>query len=442
MRQMLAMAVREWGFEPVEAKNGEEALALFEKHPVSLVITDVIMPKLDGLELLNRLRQKSPETKVILVTAEGTIDLAVNAMKQGAVDFFTKPIDFKKLKVLLDHLLEDEAAISELKDLDAVLESTGSFQGIVGQTPSMRDVFKLIQEVGPRDATVLITGDSGTGKELVAKALHAVSPRADGPFVAINASAIPETLIESEIFGHERGAFTGAVDRRAGCFEQADKGTLFLDEVSEMPLQLQPKLLRVLEENCLRRLGGREAIPIDVRIVTATNRRPEQAIQDSKLRKDLFYRLNTVHVELPPLLDRREDIPLLVRYFIELCNQKHQTKIKSISRRARQIFMDYAWPGNVRELRNVVERGVIVAHSEWIEPQDLPPYLSQAIDEQRQVITIKPGTSFLEAEKEIILRTLESVENNKAEAARLLGVDVKTIRNKLKTYGLMDLSVS
>jgi DNA-binding NtrC family response regulator len=438
-REILSIIVQEWGYKPIEAKDGEDALKRMEKDAISVVLTDVIMPKLGGLELLRRLKVINPNTKLILITAEGTIDLGVEAMKQGAVDFLTKPIDFKKLKILLDNLYEEEAEMVEIDDLDKLLRSGGSFFGLIGRSPAIKSIVGLIRDVASKDAAVLITGESGTGKEVVANAIHQASPRAMEPYIAINASAIPETLIESEIFGHERGAFTGATDRRPGCFELATKGTLFLDEIAEMPLNLQPKLLRVLEEGSVRRLGGRESTPIDVRIIAATNHRPEEAIREGTLRKDLFYRLSTVQVELPPLAQRKEDIPLLVRHFIDMYDQKHQVKVKSISRRTKQIFMSYTWPGNVRELRNVIERAVIVAKSEWIEPQDLPPYLTQITAEQEQLITIKPGTTFSEAEREIILRTLKAVDNNKAEAARVLGVDVKTIRNKLKAYGIADL---
>lgn len=434
--EVLSMALEGWGYEGIQARDGDEALKKLEKNRLGIVVTDVVMPKLSGLELLQRIKHLNAAAKVVLMTAEGTIDIAVEAMKRGAVDFLTKPIDFKKLKVLLESLQAEEAEVQEANDLDRLLKTEGSFHGIVGRSPAMKSVFELIQSVAAKDTAVLITGESGTGKEVVAKAVHESSSRKDGPFIAINTSAIPETLIESEIFGHERGAFTGAVERRQGCFEQAHGGTLFLDEIAEMPMPLQPKLLRVLEENTLRRLGGREAITIDVRLIAATNRRPEQAIREGKLRKDLFYRLSTVQIELPLLSDRKEDIPLLIRHFVELYSRKHKANIKSVSPRAKQVFMDYAWPGNVRELRNVVERAVIVAKSEWIEPQDLPVYMSQEIAEQENLITIKPGASFGDAEKEIILKTLKSASNNKAEAARILGVDVKTIRNKLKLYGM------
>lgn len=438
-REVLSMVLEEWGYSPLQAKDGEDALKKLGEKKVTVVLTDLVMPRIDGLELLNQIKKISPKTRIILMTAQGTIDLAVEAMKQGAVDFLTKPVDFKKLKILLENLLADDAELAELEDLNAILQSGGSFHGIVGQSAAIHSVFQLIKDVGPKHAAVLITGESGTGKEVVARAIHDISPRSDGPFIAVNASAIPESLIESEVFGHERGAFTGAVDRRLGCFEQANKGTLFMDEIAEMPINLQPKLLRVLEENSIRRVGGRESIPIDVRIVAATNHRPEKAIQEGKLRKDLFYRLGAVQIDLPPLSERKDDIPLLTRHFIELYNQKHHCRIKFLSRRAKQIFMNYTWPGNIRELRNVIERGVIVAKSEWIEPQDLPPYLAQVLMDQEQMINIKAGTPFSEAEKEIILRTLKSLGNNKAEAARVLGVDVKTIRNKLKAYGISDL---
>ncbi len=435
--EILSAALDGWGMKAVRAKNGEEALKKLEKNDLSVVVTDVVMPGLGGLELLKRIQEVNQGAKVILITAEGTIDLAVEAMKRGAVDFLTKPVDFNKLKILLDSLLAEQAEMNEVDELDELLKSEGSFQGIVGRSPAMKTIFQLIWDVAAKDAAVLLTGESGTGKEIVAKAIHELSSRSTGPFIAVNTSAIPETLIESEVFGHERGAFTGAVDRRQGCFEQANHGTLFLDEIAEMPMNLQPKLLRVVEESSLRRLGGKEMISIDVRIIAATNRIPEQAIREGKLRKDLFYRLSTIHVELPPLSERREDIPLLTRHFIDFYGQKHQVKIRSLSPAAKQIFMGYAWPGNVRELRNVIERAVIVAKSEWVEPQDLPVYLTQGFKDQEELITIKPGTLFSDAEKEIILKTLKSVDNNKAEAARILGVDVKTIRNKLRAYGIV-----
>jgi transcriptional regulator with PAS, ATPase and Fis domain len=300
----------------------------------------------------------------------------------------------------------------------------------------MREVYALIKSVAAGDSSVIITGESGTGKELAARTIHELSARAKGPFIAINAAAIPEGLIESEVFGHERGAFTGAISARPGCFELADRGTLFLDEIAEMPMALQPKLLRVLEDGRVRRLGGRQEFSFDVRVLAATNRDPREAVKNGKLREDLYYRLNVFTVTMPPLRDRKEDTVLLAHHFIREFNQKHGMRVEGPGEETLELLKTYSWPGNVREMRNVIERAVILAKAGWIAPSHLPPYIQNPTDESEAKIVLPVGITMAEAEKELILKTLEKVGHNKAEAARQLGVDVKTIRNKLKSYGL------
>jgi len=300
----------------------------------------------------------------------------------------------------------------------------------------MREVFNLIEMVAGRDVSVIVTGESGTGKELVARSIHRLSARAERPFVAVNAAAIPDTLIESEVFGHERGAFTGAVGTRPGCFEQAHGGTLFLDEIAEMPMPLQPKLLRVLADGRVRRLGGNHEFEFDVRVVVATNRNPLQAVKEGKLREDLFYRLNVFSIALPPLRERPDDVPLLAQRFIKEFNAKHRTAIEGISDDAAEELKKYPWPGNVRELRNVIERAVVLTKADWIDTAVLPPYIRSSTPSNHKLVLDVGNTTMADAERELIIRTLEKTGNNKAEAARQLGVDVKTIYNKLKAYNI------
>jgi transcriptional regulator with PAS, ATPase and Fis domain len=324
------------------------------------------------------------------------------------------------------------------RKLTSQLESGSGFGEFVGTSKAMQEVYDLIQSLSSSDASAIITGESGTGKELAARTIHRLSKRADGPFIPVNSAAIPETLIESEIFGHEKGAFTGAIGTRPGCFELANGGTLFLDEIGEMPLQLQPKLLRVLEDGRVRRLGGKQEFEFDVRVIAATNQEPRNAIQEGRLREDLYYRLTVFTVHLPPLRDRKEDIPLLAQHFIGEFNKKHGTGVEALRDDALDMLMAYSWPGNVREFRNVMERALILSKSEWIETFHLPPYLRNPGSESSTKIVLPLGITAAEAERELILKTLEKTGHNKAEAARQLGLDVKTIRNKLKTYKIED----
>jgi DNA-binding NtrC family response regulator len=423
----------------VQAASGAEARERAELEDPDLVLSDVVLPDTTGLELLEALREGDPERPVVMITAHGTVDTAVEAMKAGARDFLTKPLDYDKLKAVLDAALAERDRRHEVRRLDDRLEDGAGLGRLIGTSRPMQRLYEELRVLAESEASAILTGESGTGKELAAATIHDLSARARGPFVAVNCAAIPETLVESELFGHQAGSFTGAIGTRQGCFEQADGGTLLLDEIAEMPVALQPKLLRVLEERHLRRVGGNREIAVDVRVLAATNRDPARSVADGKLREDLYYRLNVFTVELPPLRRRLEDLPLLTQHFVRAANRRHRTSVEGLSDAALERLRSYRWPGNVRELRNVVERGVILAQSGWLENLHLPPFLAApaaatAGDEQ---IVLPTNVTADQAERILILETLKRVENNKSRAARQLGLDVKTIRNKLKAWGLM-----
>ncbi len=434
IREVLAVRLGEWGYGVMLAGSGEEAERIAARDKPAIVVSDVVMPDLGGLELLSRLKAGDPHRPVVLITAHGAVETAVEAIKEGALDFLTKPLDYGKLKATLEAAEREVEALGRARKLSAQIESKGSFQGFVGASPPMRQLYQQIEQVASTDAPVFLAGESGTGKELAARAIHRLSRRGESEFVAVNAAAIPRELMESELFGHEKGAFTGAVAMRRGCFELADGGTLFLDEIVEMPAELQPKLLRVLEDGKVRRLAGSTEMSFDVRLVAASNREPRAAVSEGRLREDLFYRLNVFTLSLPPLRDRKGDLALLIQHFTEGFNGKHGADVEGIGDEALQLLEAYPWPGNVRELRNVVERAVVLAKSGWIEPSHLPPYIRSGDGGGNAPLTLPVGITVAEAEKRLILATLEEVDNNKAEAARRLGLDVKTIRNKLKTY--------
>ena len=436
MREVLKMRLGQWGLQVLLASDAQEATSLIESQHPDMVISDVIMPEISGLELLRILIGEDAHRPVILITAHGSVDMAVEAIKVGAQDFLTKPLDYSKLKSLVGAAQREIQLRQGSLRLDSELEQGLRFGSFVGRSKAIRQVYKLIKDVAGTDASVLITGESGTGKELVAKSIHERSLRAQGPLIAVNAAAVPSELIESEIFGHEKGAFTGASSMRQGCFELAHQGTLFLDEIAEMPVSLQTRLLRVLEDGRIRRLGGKKEFQVDVRVLAATNRDPRNAVDEGRLREDIYYRLNVFTIHSPALRTRKSDIPLLAQYFISAFNQKHHPKIQGLREDVLERLRAYSWPGNVRELKNVVERAVVLAKEKWIENTHLPPYIQQLEDFSEKVVL--PGdVTIEEAEKQLILKTLEQTRNNKAEAARRLGLDVKTIRNKLKSYGLM-----
>jgi DNA-binding NtrC family response regulator len=438
-RTGLAELVSAWGYRAETASDGAEGYEKITNWLPSIVVTDLKMPRMGGLQLLEKIASDSQTIAVIVVTAQGTIDSAVQAMRMGAYDYITKPIDTNRLRTILQNASALLGTRVELEVTRRKLRDTGSLGSLVGPSKKMQEIFRLIEMVAPSTASVLITGASGTGKELVARNIHELSPRRSKPFVAINCAAIPETLIESEIFGHEKGAFTGALERRTGCFELAEGGTLLLDEIGEMPIATQAKLLRVLEDRKLRRLGSKVETTIDVRVLAATNKVPEEAVARGELRNDLYYRLNVFNIHMPPLKEHKEDIPELVRTLLADMNTKHGRKVATISEAVFNLFRNHSWPGNVREMRNTLERAVIVCDSAVIETKHLPPGFGQVTirpsADDADSIRLGVGTTVGEAEKLLILKTLESTSNNKTRAAEILAISLKTLHNKLKEYG-------
>ncbi len=431
-REALSELLSRWGHRVDEARDGNEALRrALELHP-DVIITDLVMPRMDGLWLLRTLREELPHVPVILLTGRGTIDSAVEAIREGAYDFLEKPIDRHRLRIVIERALETKATLHQVASLRHRLEQ-GEDRGFIGQSAAMRAVFSLIEKVAPSKASVVITGESGTGKEMVARAVHRLSPRSEKPFVAINCSAIPASLMESEIFGHEKGAFTGAEQRRLGCFELADGGTIFLDEVGELPVELQAKFLRVIEEEKLRRLGGKGEISVDVRVICATNRDLKQQIGAGQFREDLYFRLNVFRIHLPPLKDRLEDIPLLAQHFVERFAAESGKKVQGLAQGTLQALQAYAWPGNIRELRNTIERALIMCDGELIARDDLPVEMS-GIAAEGVMVKLALGMPLKEVEKEYILGSLRRNGGNKTRTAEVLGISEKTLYNKLNRY--------
>jgi DNA-binding NtrC family response regulator len=427
----LTELVRTWGFITDSAADGEEALQRISVFRPTIIISDLVMPNMGGLELLRALKDEGGDLTIVILTAQGTVETAVEAIKEGAYDYLTKPIEPQRLKILLDKIVERQDTIREVKVLRKQLRDHGTFGRMIGSSQQMRKVYQVVEQAAPTSASVLIWGESGTGKELVAQTIHQLSPRAQMPFVPINCAAIPETLLESEIFGHEKGAFTGASDRREGCFELADRGTLFLDEIAEMTPATQVKLLRVLQERKFRRLGGRNEQTVDVRVIAATNVNPADAVKNGKLREDLYYRLNVFAMELPPLRQRKEDLALLIQSFLAEFNDRNNKKVSALDPAAMRILEQYNWPGNVRELRNVIERAVILSQGEFVDPKHLPPLVTDSPDVVKPTLSLAPGTTVEEAERRLILMTLEHTRDNKTRAAEILGISLKTLHNKL-----------
>jgi DNA-binding NtrC family response regulator len=437
----LAELVSGWGYRTETARDGLEGLERAQAWQPGIVITDLKMPRMDGLELLERLGElKQDNLAVIVLTAQGSIEQAVEAMKMGAYDFIQKPIDANRLRTILGNASRQRETQLELEVTRRKLRETGVLGHLVGSSKKMQELFALIERIASNNVSVLITGESGTGKELVARTLHDLSPRKAKPFVAVNCAAIPETLIESEIFGHEKGAFTGALERRAGCFELAEEGTLLLDEIGEMPIGTQAKLLRVLEDRKLRRLGSKVESPVDVRVLAATNKDPETAVADGHLRGDLYYRLNVFNIHMPPLREHKEDIPEIVDSMLKDMNEKHGRQVVGITDDMMARLMAYDWPGNVRELRNTIERAVILCGNGYLEPKHLPPGFGSrpakhVPESVGNIVQVEVGTTVDEAERRLIMKTLESTNNNKTRAAEILGISLKTLHNKLKEYG-------
>ncbi len=435
-RHGLSELVSGWGYETAIAGDGQEAVEIVERFAPLVIITDVIMPRLDGFGLLARIKEDRPETAVILLTGQGSVEAAIRSVKdEGAFYYFEKPIDMRKLQLVLRKAAEYGAARRENELLRRQLRQYGAFGEMVGNSEVMREIYTLIEQVAPSAVSVLVTGESGTGKEMVARTIHKLSPRASQPFIAINCAAVPETLMESELFGHEKGAFTGAVDRRIGCFELSNSGTLLLDEVAEMPISLQPKLLRVLEDKKVRRLGSTKEVFTDARVIAATNKEPYKAVEEGLLREDLLYRLNVITIKLPPLREHREDIPLLAQHMVEELSQRHHKPAKVISVEALDALLEYHWPGNIRELRNVIERAVVICPDEQIEKLHLPPrMIGQKASLTTDAVMIPIGMPLDEVERRVILSTLARTDHNKTRTAETLQISLKTLHNKLKAY--------
>jgi len=437
-RTMLRTLLSSWGYEVVEAEDGSGAIEIVHRRPFDLVLMDIRMIRVSGIEALEEIKAFNPAIPVILMTAYASVETAVEALKKGAYDYLTKPLDFDELKLAIGRAMEH----SHLKEENRLLrESLGlkfDHRNLIGRSAVMTRLLETVAQVAPSEATVLITGESGTGKEVIAGAIHYNSARREGPFIKINCAAIPETLLESELFGHEKGAFTGADRRREGKFRQADGGSIFLDEVSEMSLAMQVRLLRVLQEREITRVGGEEVIRVNVRVITATNRDLSAAIEVGKFRKDLFYRLNVVTLHVPPLRERKDDIPPLAEHFLKMFAEKNRKRVRGFTPQAMDRLLRYNWPGNVRELMNTVERGVVLTRSEYIDEGELTPVLLRKPEEETALPGEVPAGSSLEAlERATILKTLEQTGGNKSEAARRLGITRRTLHQKLKKYGVM-----
>ncbi len=431
-RYTLCSLFADWGWDCTEADDGVAAVAAVEVQPFDAILMDVRMARMNGMEALRRIRAINPAIPVIIMTAFSSVDSAVAAIKQGAQDYLTKPLDFERLRTTMEVAMghrqpEEKKAPQEL--------SIGAEMQIIGQSPPMLDLWQMIAQVAPTTATVLITGESGTGKELVASALHHKSERANGPFIKINCAALTETLLESELFGHERGAFTGADRRREGRFIQAQGGTLFLDEIGETSPAMQVKLLRALQEHEVQRVGGQETIRVDARILAATNRDLEEAVQSGLFREDLYYRLKVVELEVPPLRERQGDIPLLVSYFVQKFAHQNKREVKGLTPDCMDLFNRYPWPGNVRELEHAIERGVILMRGDYLDISVLPMALQRWAGLHEEAPAEEPAT-LKEAEKALILKTLEETGGNRSEAARRLEITRKTLLNKLKSYDI------
>jgi len=435
-RQGLADLLYVWGYETETAGDGSEALEKVSSFNPAVVISDLRMPRMTGMELLRQVHEVHSGLNFIMLTGQGTIEEAVEATKLGAFNFLEKPVDTKRLQVELRNCLERHESERQLEAAHRRLRDLGFLGNIVGRSKKMQEVTSLVSMVAPSSASVLITGESGTGKELVARTIHELSPRRAQPFVAVNCAAIPETLMESEVFGHEKGAFTGALERRVGCFELADGGTLLLDEIGEMPFPTQAKLLRVLEDSKVRRLGSKSELSVDVRVLAATNKVPEEAVAKGQLRSDLYFRLNVVQIPLPPLRAHMEDLEDLTAALLNDLNRKHSRAAKGVESEVVQAFRRYNWPGNVRELRNVLERMLVTCSGEQLTGNELPRGFGHPSRvEEGEELRLRPGMTVAQAERRLIFETLASTQNNKTRAAELLGISLKTLHNKLKEYG-------
>jgi two-component system response regulator PilR (NtrC family) len=443
MREFLDIMLKKEGYKVSLASNGEEVLKLAERDIFDLILMDIRMPKLDGIAVLKKIKALSPETIVIMITAYASTDTAIRAMKEGAYDYVTKPFKVDEIKLIIKNALEKKNLQKENILLKQVVRDRYHFDNIIGQSPKMLALYDLLEKVGPTKTNILIAGESGTGKELVAKAIHYNSPRKDKPFVTLNCGAIPELLIESELFGHMRGAFTDAIATKKGLFEMADEGTIFLDEISELPLLMQVKLLRVLQDKEFKRVGGTEDIRVDVRIMSATNKDLEEAVTEKRFREDLFYRLNVIQIKLPPLRDRREDISLLTMHFLKKYSEELNKHITGISPETLRILLNYDYPGNVRELQNIIERAVALESTQELTPQNLSSYLDQQPSLKKGSIDLDIPNEGLDLEKvveelerNLLLKALDRTKGIKKKAAELLHINFRSMRYRLEKYGL------
>ena len=436
-RFMLKSMFTEWGWDVEDADDGTTAVAAVEKHFYDAILMDVRMAKMDGMEALQRIHAFNPAIPVVIMTAYSSVDSAVEAIKIGAHDYLTKPLDFERLRLTMARALDHRQVVEEKEGAKSGKKVAMDTAGIIGRSPVMLELLDMISFVAPTEATVLITGESGTGKELIASALHHNSARKRGPFVKVNCAALVENLLESELFGHEKGAFTGADRRREGKFVQADQGTLFLDEIGETSPAMQVKLLRVLQEHELHRVGGQDVVEVDVRLLAATNKILEDEVKAGRFREDLYYRLNVVSLYVPALRERHEDIPLLAEHFLEIYGKKNNRRVAGITPGCMDILIHYPWPGNVRELENAMERGVILMRGDYLDEESLPILIKKWAEEESGDITAGLEglpSSLEEAEKLVILKTLDEVGGNKSEAARRLGITRKTLQSKLSKY--------
>ena len=431
----LSALLDEEGYATATAADGKEAMAMLEKRDFNLVLVDLTIPGLDGLQVLHRVKKRDLPTEVIIITGKGTIGTAVEAMKAGAYDFLTKPVEPERLRTVVAKALEHQNLVATNRRLQETIEQLTRYEEMVGQHEKMQEVYRFVDAVADTTANVLITGESGTGKELVARAIHSKSGRARGPFIAVNCSAFPRDILENELFGHEKGAFTGALKEKPGCFEMAHGGTLFLDEIGEMPADTQTKLLRVLEERRFRRLGGTKEIEVDVRVIAATNRNIPKALKDGTLREDLYFRLSVMEIEMPPLRERLSDLELLLNEFLRVFNEKNHKNIQGFAPDCLDVLKKYRWPGNVRELKNLVERAVILCNGAVIETAHLPSSVLQESPTVPSAAEVVPaGKTLHEIEREVIFKTLKMTKNNKTKAAEILGISLKTLHNKLNKY--------
>lgn len=436
-RIMLRAVLKEDGYEVTEAADGVDAVKAVEAEAFDLILMDIRMTSMDGIEALSEIRKISPLVPVLIMTAYASVKTAVEALKAGAFDYVTKPLDIEELKILIDKGLEHYHLRTENLALKERIGDRFDFSRMIGRSGKMNILLDTLAMVAPSDATVLIMGESGTGKEVAANAIHHNSSRAEQPFIKVSCAALPETLLESELFGHEKGAFTGAVSRREGRFQLAHRGTIFLDEVGEMSPVIQTKLLRVLQEKEFEPLGSTRTIKVDIRVIAATNKDLTKEVREGRFREDLYYRLNVVPITMPPLRERKEDIPSLVDHFLAVYREKNRKPLKGISGKALDLLVRYDWPGNIRELENFIERAVIMTKEEMITPADFPPQIqSLSGEEEKSGISIPYGMSLEAMEKELIIKTLAETGGNRTRASEILGINRRTLQNKLREYGI------